>query len=113
MDPLDYWNMSDPIGQRGITQIRHVTGFLAFWDELRCRHPQLLIDTCASGGRRLDLETVRAPCHCGGAMPRAIRSPNRDIAMASPTGFPSMALGRTRYSLPCTQRHDAQFYACS
>ncbi|HWE64027.1 MAG TPA: glycoside hydrolase family 36 protein, partial [Chloroflexota bacterium] len=59
MDPLAYWNISDSPGRRGITQIRHVTGFLAFWDELRRRHPNLLIDCCASGGRRNDLETVR------------------------------------------------------
>jgi alpha-galactosidase len=59
MDPLSYWNMGDPPGRRGITQIRHVTGYLAFWDELRRRHPKMLIDSCASGGRRNDLETLR------------------------------------------------------
>ncbi len=59
MDPLAYWNMGDPPGRTGITQARHVTGLLAFWDELRRRHPDLLIDCCASGGRRNDLETVR------------------------------------------------------
>jgi alpha-galactosidase len=59
MDPLTNWDLADKPGRRGITQIRHVTGFLAFWDELRRRHPGLLIDCCASGGRRLDLETVR------------------------------------------------------
>jgi alpha-galactosidase len=59
MDPLTYWNLADPPNRRGITQIRHVTGLLAFWDELRRRHPGLVIDCCASGGRRNDLETVR------------------------------------------------------
>ena len=34
-------------------------GYLAYWDELRQRHPGMLIDTCASGGRRNDLETLR------------------------------------------------------
>ena len=34
-------------------------GFLDYWDELRRRHPDMLIDTCASGGRRNDLETLR------------------------------------------------------
>ena len=28
------------------------------WDELRRRHPGLWIDNCASGGRRIDLETL-------------------------------------------------------
>jgi alpha-galactosidase len=34
-------------------------GYLAYWDELRRRHPGLPIDSCASGGRRNDLETMR------------------------------------------------------
>ena len=32
-----------------MTEIKHVMGYLAFWDELRRRHPGLLIDSCASG----------------------------------------------------------------
>ncbi|MHB8972929.1 MAG: NPCBM/NEW2 domain-containing protein [Pirellulaceae bacterium] len=59
MDPLDYWRNQDAPDRQGIAEIRHVTGYLAFWDELRRRHPGLLIDTCASGGRRNDLETLR------------------------------------------------------
>ncbi len=59
IEPLAYWNMADGPNRRGMTQIRYVTGFLAFWDTLLQRHPQLLIDTCASGGRRLDVETLR------------------------------------------------------
>jgi alpha-galactosidase len=42
-----------------MTEIRYVTGLLAFWDELLRRNPALLIDCCASGGRRNDLETLR------------------------------------------------------
>jgi len=30
----------------------------AFWDDLLRRHPHLIIDNCASGGRRMDLETM-------------------------------------------------------
>jgi len=59
MDPLPYWRAHDAPDRQGITEIKHVMGFLAFWDELRRRHPGMLIDTCASGGRRLDLETLR------------------------------------------------------
>jgi len=59
IEPLAYWNTADAPNRRGSTQIRYVTGFLAFWDELLRRHPHLLIDTCASGGRRLDVETLR------------------------------------------------------
>ena len=59
MDPLSYWRSHDAPDRQGITEIRHITGYLAFWDELRRRRPGLLIDTCASGGRRNDLETLR------------------------------------------------------
>jgi alpha-galactosidase len=58
-DPLDIWRANDAPDRQGITEIRHVTGYLAYWDELRRRHPDMLIDTCASGGRRDDLETLR------------------------------------------------------
>ncbi|MCB1128546.1 MAG: alpha-galactosidase, partial [Verrucomicrobiae bacterium] len=65
MPPLGYWRANDTSDRQGITEIKHVTGYLAFWDELRRRHPGLLIDTCASGGRRNDLETLRrsVPLH--------------------------------------------------
>jgi alpha-galactosidase len=59
MDPLDYWRKADAPDRQGITEIRHVTGYLAYWDELRRRHPDMLIDSCASGGRRNDIETMR------------------------------------------------------
>ena len=59
MDPLAYWRGNDSADRQGITEIRHVEGYLAYWDELRRRHPGLLIDSCASGGRRNDLETLR------------------------------------------------------
>jgi len=64
-EPLGYWQTNDTPDRQGISEIRHVTGYLAFWDELRRRHPGLLIDTCASGGRRNDLETLRrsVPLH--------------------------------------------------
>ncbi len=59
MDPLAFWRANDPDDRQGISENHHVTGYLAYWDELRRRHPDMLIDTCASGGRRNDLETLR------------------------------------------------------
>jgi alpha-galactosidase len=58
-DPLPIWRTNDAEDRQGITEIRHVTGYLAFWDELRRRFPHLRIDTCSSGGGRDDLETLR------------------------------------------------------
>ncbi len=59
IDPLLYWRAADAEDRQGIEEIRHVEGYLAFWDELIKRHPKLWIDSCASGGRRNDLETLR------------------------------------------------------
>lgn len=59
MDPLSYWRGNDQPDRQGITEIKHVQGYLAFWDQLLRRHPDLVIDSCASGGHRNDLETLR------------------------------------------------------
>lgn len=59
MDPLGYWRGNDADNRQGITENFHVQGYLAYWDELKRRHPDMLIDSCASGGRRNDLETMR------------------------------------------------------
>lgn len=59
MDPLGYWRDNDSGDRQGITENFHVQGYFAYWDELRKRHPDMLIDSCASGGRRNDLETLR------------------------------------------------------
>ncbi|MCX7425241.1 MAG: alpha-galactosidase [Planctomycetia bacterium] len=59
IDPLGYWRANDAEDRQGITEIRYVTGLLAYWDELLRRHPSLLFDNCASGGRRDDLESMR------------------------------------------------------
>lgn len=57
-DPMPYWNASDHPGRIGIAEIRHIEGLYAYWDSLLVRFPKLLIDNCASGGRRIDLETT-------------------------------------------------------
>ena len=58
-DPLLYWKSADAPDRQGLTENHYVTGLLAYWDELERRDPRRWIDTCASGGRRLDLETLR------------------------------------------------------
>jgi alpha-galactosidase len=58
IDPLPFLRAADPPERQGITEIRYIEGLYEFWDELLKRNPSLLIDNCASGGRRIDLETV-------------------------------------------------------
>ena len=59
VEPLGAWRQADAEDRQGITENLHVQGYLAWWDELRRRHPDMLIDSCSSGGRRNDLETLR------------------------------------------------------
>jgi len=59
VDPLGYWRGADAEDRQGMTENRYVAGYLGYWDELRRRHPGMLIDSCASGGHRNDLETLR------------------------------------------------------
>ncbi len=56
--PLEYWRHADAPDRQGITEIRYIEGLYALWDELIQRHPHLMIDNCASGGRRIDLESI-------------------------------------------------------
>ena len=58
MEPEPYWKAADAPDRQGMSEIRHIEGLYAFWDELLRRHPGLIIDNCASGGRRIDLETI-------------------------------------------------------
>jgi len=50
------FNIPDRVG---MTEIKHIEGLYELWDRLLVAYPGLLIDNCASGGRRIDLETMR------------------------------------------------------
>ena len=65
LNPLPYWRDNDAADRQGATENHYVRGYLAYWDALRQRFPDMLIDSCASGGRRNDLETLRrsVPLH--------------------------------------------------
>lgn len=58
IDPLRFWRAADAPDRQGITEIRYIEGLYQLWDDLVHRRPNLTIDNCASGGRRIDLETV-------------------------------------------------------
>ncbi|MBK7710866.1 MAG: alpha-galactosidase [Bacteroidales bacterium] len=57
-DPKPYWEANDEADRTGISEIRHIEGLYAYWDSLLVRFPNLIIDNCSSGGRRIDLETI-------------------------------------------------------
>lgn len=54
INPVPYWRANDPPDRQGITEIRHVEGYLAYLDELLRRNPKLRLDHF-----RIDLETLR------------------------------------------------------
>ncbi|MHB1293802.1 MAG: alpha-galactosidase [Anaerolineae bacterium] len=63
--PLAYWRDNEAEDRKGLLENQYVQGYLAFWDYLLQNVPNLWIDSCSSGGRRNDLETMRrsVPLH--------------------------------------------------
>lgn len=59
ISPLRYWRAHDVEDRCGITEIKYINGFYRLWDKLLERFPKLIIDDCASGGRRIDIETLK------------------------------------------------------
>lgn len=44
--------------RKGISESQHVAGLYTLWDTLVERHPDLIMEGCCGGGRRIDLETL-------------------------------------------------------
>jgi alpha-galactosidase len=90
-DPLPYWQANDDSNRIGMTEIRHIEGLYAFWDSLLARKPGLVIDNCASGGRRIDLETIS----------RSAPLWRTDYSYFEPNGYQCHTYG-INYYLPCS-----------
>jgi alpha-galactosidase len=88
--PLGFWQAADCPDRVGMTEIKYIEGLYQFWDELKRRHPHLLIDNCASGGRRLDLETAT----------RSVPLWRSDYSYHEPNGRQNHTYGLSFY-LPC------------
>jgi alpha-galactosidase len=58
MDPLPYWRYSDAPDRQGISEMKYVAGLYAYWDRIATTWPDSIREECASGGHRIDLETV-------------------------------------------------------
>lgn len=68
IEPLSYWKTGDRSqgkNRDGITENLYVQGHLKLWDRILEAFPDAVIDSCASGGNRNDLETMRraVPLH--------------------------------------------------
>ncbi len=58
IEPEGFWYANDEPGRQGMCEIRYIEGLYSFWEYLLNRFPGLIVDNCASGGRRIDLETI-------------------------------------------------------
>ena len=59
IQPIEFWNSADEEGRTGITETYYITNLYKLFDALSEKYPYLLIDNCASGGRRLDIEMTK------------------------------------------------------
>ncbi len=66
-DPANGWasNAKKTPNRTGMTENLYVQGYLAFWDAIIEKYPGIYMDSCASGGGRNDLESMKraVPLH--------------------------------------------------
>lgn len=64
-NPEPFWRANEAEDRVGALENFHGQGYLKYWDGLLKNNPGLLLDSCASGGRRNDLESMRraVPLH--------------------------------------------------
>ncbi|MBO4326122.1 MAG: alpha-galactosidase [Clostridia bacterium] len=65
VNPGPVWSGADDLFKDGYRENLYVQGYLKMWDSLLERYPSMMIDSCASGGGRNDIETMRrsVPLH--------------------------------------------------
>jgi alpha-galactosidase len=56
---ISFLRAADEPGRTGVNEIRYAEGLYRVLDRLRSRFPTLVMEGCASGGRRIDLETLQ------------------------------------------------------
>jgi alpha-galactosidase len=90
-DPYPYWQAMDTPDRIGIAEMKHIEGLYTYWDALLAKNPGLLIDNCASGGRRIDLETIG----------RSVPLWRTDYSYFEPNGYQCHTYGLHLF-LPCS-----------
>ncbi len=63
INPRPYWDANQPAHRNGRLQHDYIRGVWRVWDEVRRRHPNVVLENCSSGGRRIDLGTF-GKAHC-------------------------------------------------
>lgn len=100
INPLGFWRNTDTENRRGITEIKYITGLYGLWDKLLEKFPDLIIDNCASGGRRIDVEMIKRsiPLWRSDAQtvanPRAVHAQLHNMNLSMWTPFSGTGCGR-------------------
>lgn len=65
VNPADAFHHVNRPGRVGIRENLYAQGYYTFWDRLIQRYPHMMIDSCAAGGGRNDIESMRraVPLH--------------------------------------------------
>ncbi len=68
MEPTGAWasiELDEGVDRVGVAEAKHVAGLYQFLDDMRAKFPNIMLENCASGGRRVDIEMVkRAHSYC-------------------------------------------------
>lgn len=79
MDPAPYWRENSEPDRLGILESGYISGLYRLLDDLHREFPDMLIDNCASGGRRIDFEMMsrsltlwHSDTQCTSSMPHEI-----------------------------------------
>ena len=56
--PIPFWRLNDEEKREGVNEIKYINNLYRFWDALLEKFPYLLIDNCAGGGHRVDIESL-------------------------------------------------------
>lgn len=91
VDPTDCFKAKDEADRNGVTELKYYNGLYTFFKDMLKDFPDLVIDNCASGGRRLDYRM------CSLATPINCRSDYFTIEGANPAGFQAHTIGLSRW----------------
>ncbi|MBQ9888205.1 MAG: alpha-galactosidase [Bacteroidales bacterium] len=58
VNPLQIWMDNDEEDRKGITEIYHINGLWDYWEALHKRYPDMLLESCAGGGTRIDIHMM-------------------------------------------------------
>ncbi len=59
LSPGFFWHTDVDAEHAAMREVQYINGLYQYLDDLLQRHPKLIIDNCAAGGRRLDFEMMR------------------------------------------------------